>query len=137
MEDLTGSGEELDRFLDRKYDEMTKRRRTVFISKALSFFCHTLQKKTVHRDLKGCNIFVLEQGGFLLLDVEDILFAEIEGEDLQRMLTQLNTTIPKRIAAKDRMRFYLKLVRGLKVDKKQVFERVKEESLKSEIVYEG
>jgi hypothetical protein len=54
------------------------------------------------------------------------------------MLAQLNTTIPKRIPpVRDRMRFYLRLVRDLKVDKKQVFRRVREESLKSEIVYEG
>jgi tRNA A-37 threonylcarbamoyl transferase component Bud32 len=137
MEDLTGSGEELDRFLDRTYDGMAERAKAIFIDSLARFFAALFEKKTIHRDLKGCNIFVLKRGGVLLLDVEDILFAEVGGENLERMLIQLNTTIPKRISVGDRIRFYLKLVKGLKIDKKMVFQRVKEESLKSEIVYEG
>jgi tRNA A-37 threonylcarbamoyl transferase component Bud32 len=137
MEDLTGSGEELDRFLDRTYDGMTEDAKAAFVAKLAHFFTQLFKKKTIHRDLKGCNIFVLDRGGFLLLDVEDILFAEVDSDNLERMLVQLNTTIPKRISASDRMRFYLRLVRDLKVDKKQVFQRASEESLKSEIVYEG
>ena len=137
MEDLTGSGEELDRFLDRTYDGMTKDVRAVFVAKLAHFFSQLFKKKTIHRDLKGCNIFVLDRGGLLLLDVEDILFAEVDEENLVRMLVQLNTTIPKRIPVRDRMRFYLKLVKGLNVDKKLVFRHVKDESMKSEIVYEG
>jgi RIO-like serine/threonine protein kinase len=137
MEDLTGSGEELDRFLDRAYDGMTEDAKEAFVAALAHFFVQLFEKKTIHRDLKGCNIFVLTRGGFLLLDVEDIFFAEVGGENLERMLVQLNTTIPKRISVRDRMRFYLKLVKDLKVDKKEVFLRVSEESLKSEIVYEG
>jgi hypothetical protein len=137
MEDLTGSGEELDRFLDRTYDGMAKDAKTAFIENLAQFFAQLFKKKTIHRDLKGCNIFVLTGGGFLLLDVEDIHFADVNSENLERMLAQLNTTIPKRIPVRDRMRFYLRLVRDVKLDKKQVFRRVTEESSKSEIFYEG
>jgi tRNA A-37 threonylcarbamoyl transferase component Bud32 len=137
MEDLTGSGEEFDRYLDRRYDGMTKDVKAAFIEDLARFFAVLCKKKTIHRDLKGCNIFVLERGGFLLLDVEDILFTEVGEENLERMLIQLNTTIPKRISVGDRVRFYLKLIEDLKVDKKRVFRRVSGESLKSEIVYEG
>ena len=137
MEDLGVSGEELDRHLDRTYDRMDKKERKTFIAGLSSFFSVLFKKKIAHRDLKGCNIFVLNNGGFLLLDVEDIIFTHMNEERLKQMLTQLNTTIPKRISVKDRMRFYLKAAKDLKIDKKQVFKDVLRESLKSEIVYEG
>ncbi len=137
MEDLTGSGEELDRYLDRNYDRMTGRERKAFIENLALFFGRLFKKRTLHKDLKGCNIFVLNRGGFLLLDVEDFQFAAVNGESLKRMLVQLNTTIPARVSVKDRMRFYLCLVKGLQVDKKAVFQEAREESLKNEIVYES
>ncbi|MCX5812163.1 MAG: hypothetical protein NT178_06415 [Proteobacteria bacterium] len=137
MEDLTGSGIELDRYLDKTYDHMSKGAKTAFIKTLAQFFAALFEKKIAHRDLKGCNIFVLNDGRFLLLDVEDILFTVIDEERLKRMLMQLNTTIPGRISVRDRMRFYLKVVKGINVDKKQVFKDVQKSSLESDIVYEG
>ncbi len=137
MEDLTGSGIELDRYLDKTYDNMGKGEKAAFIEEFSRFLAGLFKKKIAHKDLKGCNIFALNDGGFLLLDVEDILFTVIDRERLKRMLVQLNTTIPKRISIKDRMRFYLKVIKGVNIDKKQVFKDVQKESLKMEIVYEG
>jgi len=137
MKDLTGSGIELDRYLDKTYDRMSRGEKTAFIEEFSRFLGLLFKNKIAHKDLKGCNIFVLNDGRFLLLDVEDILFTVIDRERLKRMLVQLNTTIPKRISIKDRISFYLKAVKGIKIDKKQVFEDVQKESLKKEIVYEG
>jgi hypothetical protein len=58
-------------------------------------------------------------------------------ESLKRMLTQLNTTIPKRISAGDRIRFFLKLSVSLKMKDKALFRKIIAESLNSEIVYES
>jgi len=137
MEDLTGSGIEFDRYLDKTYDRMDTEVKTALIEEFSRFLALLFKKKIAHRDLKGCNIFVLNEGRFLLLDVEDILFTIIDEERLKRMLVQLNTTIPVRISIYDRMRLYLKVIKGINVDKKQVFNDVKNRSLKSEIVYEG
>jgi tRNA A-37 threonylcarbamoyl transferase component Bud32 len=137
MEDLAGSGVELDRYLDKTYDLMDRDRKTAFIEEFSRFLALLFKKKIAHRDLKGCNIFVLNDGGFVLLDVEDILFAVIDEERLKRMLVQLNTTIPGRISMNDRMRLFLKATKGINLDKKKVFRDVRKESLKEEIVYEG
>jgi tRNA A-37 threonylcarbamoyl transferase component Bud32 len=137
MEDLAGKGEELDRYLDREYDRLSVYGRKIFIDKLSAFFIHAVKQWVIHRDMKACNIFVLENGGFILLDVEDIVFKEMDVESLKRMLIQLNTTIPKRIPTGDRIRFFLKLSVSLKMKNKALFRRIIEESLKSEIVYEG
>jgi tRNA A-37 threonylcarbamoyl transferase component Bud32 len=137
MEDLAASGIEFDRYLDNNYDLMDKDKKTAFIEEFSRFLALLFKNKIAHRDLKGCNIFVLNDGGFLLLDVEDILFNVIDEERLKRMLVQLNTTIPRRISINNRIRLYLKAIKGINIDKKQVFKEVQKESLKNEIVYEG
>jgi tRNA A-37 threonylcarbamoyl transferase component Bud32 len=137
MEDLTGSGAELDRYLDKAYDSMNKDEKTMFIKEFSRFLALLFKKKIAHRDLKGCNIFVLKDGRFLLLDVEDILFTVIDEERLKRMLVQLNTTIPARISVKDRIRFYLYATKDINLDRKQVFKDIQKRSLESGIVYEG
>lgn len=137
MEDLKGTGEELDRFLDRHYSSMSFHERIVFIRKISGFISDILRRGILHRDLKGCNIFVLDSLSFLLLDVEDIEFKESNAETLKRMFIQLNNTVPKKISTFDRIRFFLKVTAGFKVDKKDIFRQVRELSLKNEIVYEG
>ena len=137
MEDLAGRGEELDRYLDREYDRFGVHERRIFIDTLSAFFVHAIKQWICHRDVKACNVFVLRDGGFILLDVEDIVFTEMDTESLKRMLTQLNTTIPKRISVGDRIRFFLKLSIQLKMKSKTLFHEIMTESLKSEIVYEG
>ncbi len=137
MEDLTGRGEELDRWLDGHYDTMYPAERQAFFTSLALFFCEAMAWEITHRDLKACNIFVLSKGGFLFLDVEDIRFTKITPDILKRALCQLNNTIPKRVSLRDRMRFYLGLVSLIDCDKKKLFREIIAESLKDKIVYEG
>lgn len=137
MEDLKGRGEELDRFLDRHYRDMSVDERRAFISNMAGFFSDFLSMDIIHRDMKGCNIFVRKEKGFLLLDLEDIEFRGIDGERLKRMLIQLNTTIPVYIKNTDRMRFFLMVTEKLKISKKEVARYIARQSLEREIVYEG
>ncbi len=137
MEDLGAYGEELDRFLDRRYDGMSVRERRIFVGNLAGFLGGLLRKSVIHRDLKGCNIFVLFDGSIRLLDVEDIVFQEPDAESVRRMLIQLNTTLPGRISGMDRIRFFLALTHALDFNKKALFDNVVRASRSSEIVYEG
>jgi len=137
MEDLGHKGIELDRFLDGRYDSMTFTERKILIDKFTLFFQSLFRQRIVHRDMKVCNIFVINDSRFFLLDVEDIVFEEIKGERLKKILIQLNTTIPKRISFRDRMKFFLKMTSSLNVNRKRLFRDVIKESLQSNIVYEG
>jgi tRNA A-37 threonylcarbamoyl transferase component Bud32 len=137
MEDMGYKGIEFDRFLDGKYDGMTFIERKMLIDSFTLFLRALFRQRIIHRDMKGCNIFVLNHSHFVLLDVEDVAFEEISQETLKRMLVQLNTTIPRRISIKDRMRFFLKLTSSFKIDKKRLFRNIAKESLESDIVYEG
>jgi serine/threonine protein kinase len=137
MEDLTGRGLELDRFLDRDYDLLDFSSRRRFASELAHFLASTLNRDIVHRDLKACNLFVRDGMEFVFLDVEDIRFGSPDHAFLKRMLVQLNTTVPVRIRTWDRMRFFSSLARTLKVNRKELLRQVREESLEREIVYEG
>jgi len=137
MEDLHGKGQELDRYLDGTYDVMDPRERRQFTEKLTDFLLMITRKKIVHKDMKACNIFVLNDGRFMLLDVEDIRFRALDEEALKRMLIQLNTTIPRRITIHNRIRFFLQFTSPMKLDKRSIFKAVVRESMKREIVYEG
>ena len=137
MEDLTGKGEELDRFLDRNYDGMSRAVRRCFVEAFSLFLVSVLNKKIIHRDLKACNIFVLQKGAFLLLDVEDLDFSGFDDTALRRMMIQLNSTVPKRISIQDRLRLFAKITRRLPFDRKRLLREIASESLEKEIVYEG
>jgi RIO-like serine/threonine protein kinase len=137
MEDLQDKGRELDRYLDGIYDTMDTHDRRLFTGRLIAFLLMITRKKIVHKDMKACNIFALNDGGFMLLDVEDIRFRALDEEALKRMLIQLNTTIPKRITTRDRIRFFLQFTSPMKVNKKTIFKAVVRESTRREIVYEG
>jgi hypothetical protein len=111
-------------------------RRLAFIDGFARFLAGLLKMGIVQKDLKGCNVFVLADG-FRLLDVEDIAFFAPVEEDLLRMLVQLNNSLPARIAAADRMRFFLKLTRPFPFDGKRLFRAVAQACAEKEIVYEG
>ena len=137
MEDLKGRGIELDRHLDRVYDSLNSHERREMVMR-FSFFLRTLLDRGIlHRDLKACNLFVVNGHDLLLLDVEDITFAVPDPNFVARMLVQLTTTVPARIRMRDRMRFFANATRNLTTDRKQLLREVKEESLRREIVYEG
>jgi len=137
MEDLKGKGEELDRFLDGAYSDMGIFERRVFIDRLASFFKGFLRMDIIHMDLKGCNIFAIKDNGFLLLDLEDITFREMDSNTLARMLIQLNTTIPVKVRYTDRMRFFLNITEGLRLNRKDVARVIARTSLEMEVVYEG
>ena len=136
MEDLGGQGEELDRFLDRHYDAMETGRRRAFIGSLALFLGRLLDTGIIQKDLKACNVFVIDNG-FRLLDVEDIGFYAPTDADLLAMLLQLNTSVPRRIRASDRMRFLVGLARVFPFDKKSLFRRVVDACRGREVVYEG
>ncbi len=136
MEDLHGHGVEMDRFLDREYDRMSYGQRRRFTHALSGFFNRLLEKGVAHKDLKACNLFVLSDG-FRLLDVEDVAFAVPCEETLERMLTQLNTSVPERISVSDRIRFFLKMTDPFSFDQKRLFRNVAQASRDEEIVYEG
>lgn len=137
MEDLCEKGEELDRYLDRNYDAMGKGERRVLVDTLAAFFRDAMAWGITHRDLKACNVFVLASGDFLLLDVEDIRFVKATAQTLARAFIQLNNTVPKRVASRDRMRFFLRLAPLIDTDKKRLFREVLAASQKESIVYEG
>jgi RIO-like serine/threonine protein kinase len=137
MEDLHEKGSELDRYLDSTYDAMNAHDRRLFTGRLIAFLLMITRKKIVHKDMKACNIFALNDGRLMLLDVEDIRFRALDEEALKRMLIQLNTTIPKRITTRDRIRFFLQFTSPMKVNKRTIFKAVVKESMRREIVYEG
>lgn len=137
MEDLGHKGIELDRFLDGKYDHMSYSEKIEFVNGLASFLLSLFRKRILHKDMKGCNIFVLYDGHFILLDVEDFVFHEIATDELKKALVQLNTTIPKRVSTIVRIRFFLKIVSPFTLEKKRLFREVVKESLGQSIVYEG
>jgi tRNA A-37 threonylcarbamoyl transferase component Bud32 len=137
MEDLHGKGSELDCYLDSAYDDMDTHERRLFTGRLISFLLMITRKKIVHKDMKACNIFALNDGRLMLLDVEDIRFMALDEEALKRMLIQLNTTMPKRIITQDRIRFFLQFTSPMKVNKRAIFKTVVRESMRREIVYEG
>lgn len=136
MEDLRGQGEELDRFLDRYYDAMDGSARRSFVDRLARFLAQVFKQGIMHNDMKACNIFVVADG-FRFLDVEDILFCLPRKVDIPRMAFQLNTTVPVRIATVDRMRFFLRLIEDLPIDKKRLFRDIARDSTRSDVVYEG
>ncbi len=136
MEDLGNRGEELDRYLDRTYDRMDASDRRRFIGDFSGFLVDILRRDIFQRDLKACNVFVLQEG-FRLLDVEDIQFSPPTRDEVVRMLVQLNLSVPKRITVTDRLRFFLNLTRLFPCNRKTLLAEVVKRSLTGKIVYEG
>ena len=137
MEDVKGRGLELDRYLDGRYDGMGFEERKRLAEGLAGFFLDMLNMRVLHRDLKACNIMALDTGAFLLLDVEDIEFRDMEREDFVRFFTQLNTTVPRRAALKDRLRFFVRFKPLMAGQARPVLRMVRKESLQQKIVYEG
>jgi RIO-like serine/threonine protein kinase len=136
MEDLTGKGNELDRFLDKEYDSMDRVTRNSLVQRLAQFFVKLLEKGVIHVDLKACNIFVLSDH-FVLLDLEDFSFHRLEEKDLERLLWQLHTSIPARILLQNRMMFFRHVTRVFPFSKREMFKRLRYKSKNARVVYEG
>ncbi len=137
MEDLQGRGVELDRYLDGRYGGMTPGERKGLARNLGRFLDGLLAHRISHRDLKGCNLVILEDQRPLLLDIEDIRFNEPKEEALVRMLTQLNCTIPKEVTLRDRLRFFHDATRSVTALRKRILAGIVKASKGREIVYEG
>lgn len=139
MEDLQDRGEELDRYLDRHYDTMESQTAHRFIDLLSDFLSTLLRKGILHRDMKACNLFVLEDG-FRLLDVEDIIFRPYTEEDMRNMFCQLNLSVPRRICFHHRARFFLKITGRLGIERserRRLFREVLRATTGEAIVYQG
>lgn len=138
IEDLARSGGvELDRYLDREYERMSLKERKMVVKAFSSFLVEMIKYGIFHRDLKGCNIFVGKDKRFFLLDVEDVDFKTVGPDEVIRMLTKLNNTVPKKVPMKDRLRVLSSISTFSKRERKRILKMVKEMSKNEEIVYEG
>jgi serine/threonine protein kinase len=133
------SGLEMDRYLSQGFETLSRKRsfsRT--FARWLSRF-HGMD--LYHRDMKTCNILVLEKGDtweFYLLDLEDVLLNHRSGErDLLRNLVQLNTSTPKGMSRTDRLRFFREYLRLHPIlrNRKAFLRRLMEESRRRGLVY--
>ena len=137
MEDLGPKGEELDRFLDRRYDGMSRAERAHLVQGLSGFLVSLFRQAITHKDLKACNLFVVNEEGFRLLDVEDFVFERPNFDSLVALLAQLNTTVPKRIRTSDRVRFVKLVAEGIGFDARNLMRAVARASRGRQIVYEG
>jgi len=138
MEVLEGA-QELDRYIINRLNNSKERKRLVKLF--AQWLSHYHGKHLYHRDMKTCNLLVSEDGeawNFYLLDLEDIrLDKKVSERDLFKNFLQLNTSAPKIITTRDRLRFfrdYLALC-PLVHDKKAFLKRLIAESKQRDLVY--
>ncbi|HSB04744.1 MAG TPA: lipopolysaccharide kinase InaA family protein [Thermodesulfobacteriota bacterium] len=101
-------GREMDRCLFKGFGEVQRKR--LFIKTFAQWLSRLHEKDLYHRDMKTCNILVLEEGRgwqFRLLDLEDVqLDQRVDEKRLFRNFLQLNTSTPRSFTRSDRLRFY-------------------------------
>ena len=138
MEVLAGA-QEMDRFLLRGFEGLNRKR--LFIKTFARWLVGLHKMHLYHKDMKTCNILVLEERGlwdFRLLDFEDIrMDQDVNRRKLFRSLLQLNTSTPRMMTRVDRYRFFREYLRLNPVVKdRKVFLRVlMEESRRRGLVY--
>jgi tRNA A-37 threonylcarbamoyl transferase component Bud32 len=141
MEDLERKGEDLSRFLDANYSELVLSGKMAhFIQRFSSFLLLLIKREIRHKDLKTSNIFILRDGSFRLLDIEDIRFEGLRRDFLGDMMAQLNKSVPKRVRMTHRLRFFSRVTKGVslpRAERKALLRSVREESLRDDIVYVG
>ena len=137
--EASNAEEEMDRYICKWFDGIKEKRNFI---KAFAFWvCQLHQKNIYHQDMKTCNILVSENRetwNFHLLDLEDILLDEkINEKKLFKNLLQLNTSTPKIITTRGRLRFFKEYMRLNPIIKEQkVFlQHLMEESKKRGMVY--
>ncbi|MEI9475048.1 MAG: lipopolysaccharide kinase InaA family protein [Deltaproteobacteria bacterium] len=139
MMEVLESGQELDRYLVKGFDDFRRKRR--FINAFAQWLSQLHKKGIYHQDMKTCNIWVSEKEGdwgYTLLDLEDVVLDEtVDEKKFFRTCLQLNTSIPNRITRMDRLRFlrqYL-MVRPVPLETREWVKRMTEETRKRGIVY--
>jgi tRNA A-37 threonylcarbamoyl transferase component Bud32 len=131
--------QEMDRYILRGFGDLKKKR---FFIKTFAHWLHGLhQMRLYHKDMKTCNILVLEKGetwNFHLLDFEDIRMDEnVNRKKLFRNFLQINTSTPRVMTKVDRYRFckeYLHLNPIVK-DQKSFLRGLMNESRRRGLVY--
>ena len=102
------TGMEMDRYLSGGVVHFNRKR--LFIRTFAQWLSDFHKTGLYHKDMKTCNLYVLENGetwDFRLLDLEDVLLeGKISVTRLFRNLLQLNTSAPERITRGDRLRFF-------------------------------
>ncbi len=139
MMEVLESGQELDRYLVKGFDDFRRKRR--FINAFAQWLSQLHKKGIYHQDMKTCTIWVSEKEGdwgYTLLDLEDVVLDEtVDEKKFFRTCLQLNTSIPSRVTRMDRLRFlrqYL-MVRSVPLEKREWVKRMTEETRKRGIVY--
>jgi len=137
--EASNAEEEMDRYICKWFDGIKEKRKFI---KAFAFWvCQLHQKNIYHQDMKTCNILVSENRetwNFNLLDLEDILLDENVNEKiLFKNLLQLNTSTPKIITTRGRLRFFKEYMRLNPIIKEQkdFLQHLMEESKKRGLVY--
>ncbi len=99
---------ELDRYLLEGFGGARKKRQ--FIKTLANWLASLHEKNLYHRDMKTCNILVLDNQNtwkFYLLDLEDVrLDKKINEKRLFKNFLQLNTSTPNLMTRADRFRFF-------------------------------
>ncbi|MDI6763999.1 MAG: lipopolysaccharide kinase InaA family protein [Thermodesulfobacteriota bacterium] len=131
--------EEMDRYTCKEFDGIKGKRNFI---KAFALWLYQFHQRNIyHQDMKACNILVSRNGqvwDFKLLDLEDVLLDEkINEKNLFKNLLQLNTSTPKIMTTRDRLRFFKEYMRLNPIIKEQkVFlQHLMEESKKRGLVY--
>lgn len=133
------AAEEMDRFLCKGFEGVDEKRK--YIETFALWLAQLHQRDIYHLDMKTCNILVSKMTNgwdFKLLDLEDVRFeTKVNERRLFKNLLQLNTSVPRFITLKDRMRFlkaYLKHHPILRDNRRFLF-RLIEKSRERGIVY--
>jgi hypothetical protein len=134
---------ELDRYLLRKFPgggDFRMRRR--FVRAFAPALRALLNQGFRHRDLKTCNILVLERGAdweFAFIDLDDVGIlpsgAAVRRQDWILALGQLNPSTPKLLPWTDRLRFLREIPELERFDRRQLIAEVQQLSRRRGRVY--
>lgn len=131
--------QEMDRYILRGFKDLGEK--MLFVKSFARWLSGFHKMNLYHKDMKTCNIVVIEQEGtwnFHLLDMEDILLdEEVDSKKLFQNCLQLHTSTPKVMTRTDRLRFYNEYVRLNPVVRngKVFLRRLMEESQRRNLVY--
>jgi hypothetical protein len=138
MEASVGN-QEMDRYILRGFKDLGEK--ILFIKSFARWLSGFHKMNLYHKDMKTCNILVLEKEGawnFYLLDMEDIQLNEkVNWKKLFRNFLQLNTSTPKVMTKVDRFRFFREYLHFNPIvkDEKVFIRKLVDESHRRGLVY--
>ena len=141
--DDTANAVEMDRYVLRNFpvgcDRLRRRR---FVLAFADTFRHLMESGISHRDLKTCNILVVEDGQswrFTFIDLDDVSVRSeswrANRDDWILALAQLNPSTPKILPWTDRLRFLDRLGEVIQFPRKPLVARVQELSRRRRRAY--